>query len=325
MVLRSSERSGGRNSMSESQSGSHPRTKPGKPTSEVSESHVLVASAFDLARSLRIPNMLVLADLLTDRRAIEQARESESVIWLIRGGHRDEYPEIPKRDPSIALPPTALGRLDQVRLGLTLAVLQHHVAVDASVVCLTGVAGSKRLDMLAIINPSRDYPWFRDRKIGKLDVKLLSRELVRLLEIAIRLATEGREGKSIGTTFVLGNTEAIEPLTRPLIFNPCKGHPRSVRNIHNPEFFETLRELAALDGAFIVDQRGVVAGAGIYLDAPASKKVRVRRGLGSRHVAAATMTAGTDALALVISESSGSITIFAGGAALLELEKPPVS
>jgi DNA integrity scanning protein DisA with diadenylate cyclase activity len=269
--------------------------------------------------------MLVLADLLTDRRAVEQVREEEAVIWLTRSGEREEYPEIPKQDPSIVLPPAALGRLDQVRLGLTLAVLQGHVAVDASVVCLTGVAGSKRLDMLVIINPSRDFPWFRDRKIAKLDLNLLSREFVRLLEIAIRLSSEGREGKPIGTTFVLGDSKAIERFTRPLILNPCKGHAKAVRNIHNPEFFETLRELAAMDGAFVIDNRGVVARAGVYLDAPARKNVRVRRGLGSRHMAAAAITAKTDALAVVISESSGSITVFAKGAALLELEKPPAS
>ena len=121
------------------------------------------------------------------------------------------------------------------------------------------------------------------------------------------------------------DTEKIEPRTRPLIFNPCKGHAQNVRNIHNPEFFETLRELAALDGAFVVDNRGVVVGAGVYLDAPATKDVKVRRGLGSRHVAAAAITAGASALAVVISESSGSITVFAKGAALLELEKPPSS
>jgi DNA integrity scanning protein DisA with diadenylate cyclase activity len=269
--------------------------------------------------------MLVLADLLTDRRAVERARRDEAVIWLTRGNSRDDYPEIPKRDPNIALPATALDRLDQVKLGLTLAVLQRHVAVDASVVCLTGVAGSKRLDMMVIINPSRDLAWFRDRKIAEVDAKLLSRELVRLLDIAIRLSTEGREGKPIGTIFVLGDTDKIESYIRPLIFNPCKGHPQAVRNIHNSEFLETLRELAALDGAFVIDGRGVVERAGVYLDAPSSKKVRVRRGLGSRHVAAAAITANTDALALVISESSGNITVFAKGASLLELEKPPPS
>ncbi len=299
------------------------RAKVGSAPSEASESHILVGSAFELARSLNIPNILVLADLLADRRSVERAREDESVIWLTHNGQRESYPEIPKRDPLIALPPTALDRLDQVKLGLTLAVLQRHVAVDTSVVCLTGVAGSKRLDMLVIINPSRDLRWFRDHKIAKIDGKLLSREFVRLLEIAIRMSAEGREGKPIGAVFVLGDVKKIERYTRQLIFNPCRGHPQAARNIHNPEFLETLRELAALDGAFLVDKRGVVVRAAAYLDAPVVKSVRVRRGLGARHVAAAAMTAKTDSLALVISESSGNITVFAQGAALLELEKPP--
>jgi DNA integrity scanning protein DisA with diadenylate cyclase activity len=221
------------------------------------------------------------------------------------------------------LPPTALDRLDQVKLGLTLAVLRRHVKVDSSVVCLTGVAGSKRLDMLVIINPSRDFAWFRQHKISNVDEKLMSREFVRLLEIAVRLSAEGREGKPVGAVFVLGDVEKMDRYTSQLIFNPCKGHPQAARNIHNPEFLETLRELAALDGAFLVDKRGVVVTAGAYLDAPVSKNVRVRRGLGARHVAAAAMTAMTDSLALVISESSGDITVFAKGAALLELEKPP--
>lgn len=308
--------------MADARAKSEAKGKQGNPPSEASESQILVASAFELARSLRIPHLLVLADLLTDRRAVERARENEEVIWLTHGGERESYPEIPKDDPCISLPPTALDRLDQVKLGLTLAVLQRHVEVDTSIVCLTGVAGSKRLDMLVIINPSRDFPWFRDHQIGKIDEKLLSREFVRLLEIAIRMSVEGREGKPVGAIFVLGDADDIEPYTRQLIFNPCKGHAQAVRNIHNPEFFETLRELTALDGAFLVDRRGVVSRAGAYLDAPTSKKVRVRRGLGSRHVAAAAITARTDALALVISESSGNITVFAQGAALLEVEKP---
>lgn len=309
--------------MPEAGSKSRSRSKAGSAPSEASESHILVTSAFELARSLSIPNILVLADLLTDRRAVERSRADEAVIWLTHGEERATYPEIPKGDPCIALPPTALDRLDQVKLGLTLAVLQRHVEVDTSVVCLTGVAGSKRLDMLVIINPSRDFSWFRDHEIANVDEKLLSREFVRLLEIAIRLSAEGREGKPIGAVFVLGDVEKMERYTRQLIFNPCKGHPQAARNIHNPEFLETLRELAALDGAFLVDKRGVVARAAAYLDAPVSKKVHVRRGLGARHVAAAAMTAKTDSLALVISESSGNIMVFAQGAALLELEKPP--
>lgn len=293
---------------------------PTRLTSEASESHVLVNSAFDLARNLGVPNMLVLADLLDDRRAVARARKDESVIWLIRE-NREDYPDIPNKDACIALPATAMGRFDQVKLGMTLAVLREQIAVDTSVVCVTGLAGSKRLDMVVIINPSRDFPWFRKRTKIAGSPHLMSRSFGRLLEIAVRFASEGREGKSIGTTFVLGDPDALDRYTRPLILNPVKGHPRKVRNIHNPEFLETLRELASLDGAFIVDRRGVVLGAAVYLDARATKRLETPRGVGSRHVAAAAITARTDALAVVISESSSSITVFAKGATLLVLEQ----
>ena len=74
------------------------------------------------------------------------------------------------------------------------------------------------------------------------------------------------------------------------------GRRRDERNL-----LETLRELAALDGAFLVDKRGVVARAAAYLDAPVSKKVQVRRGLGARHVAAAAITAKTDSEVPIVS------------------------
>ena len=71
-----------------------PRTKVGRHPSEASESQILVASAFELARKLAIPRILVLADLITDRRTVEHARQNETVIWLTHGGERESYPEI---------------------------------------------------------------------------------------------------------------------------------------------------------------------------------------------------------------------------------------
>jgi len=67
----------------------------------------------------------------------------------------------------------------------------------------------------------------------------------RLLEIALHFAREGREGSSIGAIFVLGDRRTLSPHLRQLILNPLKGHAPAVRSIHNPDFLETLRELAA--------------------------------------------------------------------------------
>ena len=72
---------------------------------------------------------------------------------------------------------------------------------------------------------------------------------------------------------------------RQLMLNPLKGHAQTARSIHNPDLLETLRELAAMDGAFVVSRRGVVDSAGTYLDAPVGRG-RLRPGLGARHAAA---------------------------------------
>jgi diadenylate cyclase len=103
--------------------------------------------------------------------------------------------------------------------------------------------------------------------------------------------------------------------------NPCAGHPTHERDIHNPVFVETLRELAALDGAFVISNSGTVESAGTYLDAPIQTRT-LRRGLGARHAAALAITAVTKSFAIVISESSGTVTVYHEGRIAIELEKP---
>jgi DNA integrity scanning protein DisA with diadenylate cyclase activity len=173
---------------------------------------------------------------------------------------------------------------------------------------------------MLIANPQRDFPWFRKQNVEEAQESIATRELVRVIDVAIRLAREGREGRPLGTIFVLGEPEMLEPHLRQLVLNPCEGHPQKNRNIHDPDFFETLREFAALDGAFVINNRGIVESAGTYLDAPAPK-TKIRSGLGARHTAAAAITAVTEAVAVVISASSGTVTVFHEGKGILELEK----
>lgn len=299
-----------------------PKPKANAPT-ERTESRLLVNYAFDLARKLDISRLLVLADLLQDRKTVETGREKESIIWVVRGEGSAEG--IPKKrgDFCIEIPDTKVESMDQVKLGLIMAVFNDAIGPEESVVCLAGAAGSKRLDNLLIANPRRDFPWFAQRKVEAASGLFSLRAFARLLEIALRFAAEGREGKPIGTIFVLGDPAELQAHVRPLILNPCEGHPRKSRQIEDSEFLETLRELASLDGAFIVDRRGVVESAGVYLDAPITKKVAVGEGLGARHTAAAALSAKTDAIAIVISESSGMVSVFSDGAATLQIHRSP--
>jgi DNA integrity scanning protein DisA with diadenylate cyclase activity len=79
-----------------------------------------------------------------------------------------------------------------------------------------------------------------------------------------------------------------------------------------------LRAFAVLDGAFVLREDGVVLAAGRYLNFE-EKDVRVPLGLGSRHKAAAGMTHETEAIAVVVSQTSGAVRVFRHGRAVLEL------
>jgi DNA integrity scanning protein DisA with diadenylate cyclase activity len=124
-----------------------------------------------------------------------------------------------------------------------------------------------------------------------------------LIELAVEIAREGREGRRIGTIFTVGDERAVLAKSRPLILDPLAGHAPADRAIHNPNLRGTIKELAQLDGAFVVSDNGVFEAACRYLDA-AAEGIDVPLGLGSRHVAGASITRTTRAVAIVVSQSA---------------------
>ena len=127
--------------------------------------------------------------------------------------------------------------------------------------------------------PPPEFPWLRKPDLEQLRGVTATREFAQILDIALRFAAQGREGKPIGTIFVLGELGQVSPFLRQLILNPFEGHSPESRNIHNPDFLETLREFAAMDGAFVVNHKGNVEFGGTYIDAPATE-AKLREGLG---------------------------------------------
>lgn len=123
------------------------------------------------------------------------------------------------------------------------------------------------------------------------------------LELAVEIAREGREGRRIGTLFTLGFADAVLLHSRPLILDPVALHPAEARHITNSNLRGTIKELAQLDGAFVVDDQGTFVAACRYLDTLA-KDIEVPLGLGSRHLAAASISRETGAIAIAVSESA---------------------
>ena len=141
--------------------------------------------------------------------------------------------------------------------------------------------------------------------------------LEQTIQLAVEIAREGREGRKIGTLFVVADAKAVLKRSRPLILDPLYGHPPEKKRICDPDMRETVKELAQLDGAFVVDGNGIVLSATRYINA-SSRRIDLPLGLGSRHMAAASICRDTRAVAVVVSESSV-VRIFDEGRLISEI------
>jgi diadenylate cyclase len=141
--------------------------------------------------------------------------------------------------------------------------------------------------------------------------------LKQTVTLAVEIAREGREGRKIGTLFVVGDPDEVLRTSRPLILDPLAGHPDEAKHIADPNVRETLKELAQLDGAFVVSDNGVVLSAARYIDT-VSDNLNVPLGLGSRHMAAASVSQRTNAVAVAVSESS-MVRVFDDGELISEI------
>ena len=131
------------------------------------------------------------------------------------------------------------------------------------------------------------------------------------VELALEIAREGREGRRIGTLFTLGHADAVLAASRALVLDPLAGHAPARTHITDPDLRGTVKELAQLDGAFVISQSGAVVAACRYLDASV-EQIDLPLGLGSRHLAAASISQRLGVVAIVVSES-GVVRVFHGG------------
>jgi DNA integrity scanning protein DisA with diadenylate cyclase activity len=144
------------------------------------------------------------------------------------------------------------------------------------------------------------------------------RTLEEVVNLAVELAREGREGRKIGTLFVIGDADTLMEQSRPLILDPLYGHADELLRVERPEFRETVKELAQLDGAFLLGDDGTFFSAGRFIDVDVAAPENFLPGLGTRHAAAASISRTTGAIAVVVSQSSV-VRVFARGEVRAEI------
>jgi diadenylate cyclase len=212
-------------------------------------------------------------------------------------------------------------RLAQLRSAMLVALTRGVVKFTDRICCVGGITGSNQFDTLVVVDIEREFQTLLTGSTADLlppDVK--PEVLERVIAVATELAVEGREGRPVGCLFVVGDNARVGTLSKPLVLNPFFGYKEEERNILNPFMDETVKEFSSIDGAFVIRGDGVVESAGSLIQAMDSTQ-ELPSGLGTRHAAAAAISVAANCISIVVSSSTGQVTLFRRGVMLPLTEK----
>lgn len=224
---------------------------------------------------------------------------------------------------ALSVPRFELTRMGQIKMAALIAFSQQLLKQDDVFVFLSGVVGHE-VDTLVTLRVGEEFELIQSVGQPQLTEHIRRPVFERLLRLALELAHEGREGKPVGAVFVLGDHREVLKHCLPGRINPFKGYTEKERNILDESITDSVKEIAKLDGAFIIKGNGVIIAACMTLR-PTVAKDDLPQGMGTRQTAAAGITAVTKSVALTLSESTGDVRIWRRGAMITEIEKAPQS
>jgi DNA integrity scanning protein DisA with diadenylate cyclase activity len=199
------------------------------------------------------------------------------------------------------------------------SVADEILTPSADVVAVYSGFEAGSIDSISFIRLDEHLGRLTARDLRQIETSVPLETLKAVVDLAVEIGREGREGKAVGTMFVVGDTRKVLAASHPAGFDAVKGHKRQERNVLDLRARESIKEVAQLDGAFIVTPDGTVEKACQIVNAPHGN-LTMSKGLGSRHWAAAAISKATNAIAVVVSQSNGTVRLFKNGEVILRVE-----
>jgi DNA integrity scanning protein DisA with diadenylate cyclase activity len=281
----------------------------------------MIEHAVRIAHDIKANALMVCVDVISDASVVMDEIKKD-ISFIIVSREDESIPDELKVNAKILyIPNVNLTRVGKIKIAIAKGIVQGALKRGDKVVCLSGVPKFGYADSIFVVDVGKEFEILTSDFINDVLENVRPEVFNAVLNIALELAAQGRESRKVGTIFILGDDEKVMQLSRQMIINPFSGYPEDQLNILNPELEETIKELSAIDGAFIIKENGVLVTAGRHLSAALDSK-DFPPGLGSRHIAAAGITSLTRAVAIVISESSGNVSVFKNGKLFVTIEKP---
>ncbi|MEW4489642.1 DNA integrity scanning protein DisA nucleotide-binding domain protein [Thalassoglobus sp. JC818] len=278
----------------------------------------LLKAARKLAVDAECRAAILLAEIAYD---FEEVKKLLRGIPLIVASHLPEVQQAVLDDGLTLVPLNEEPQTRQIQLSQSLleAIADDLVQTGDRIIAVYAGFERENLDTVSLINLSEHLARLTTRDLQRLETQVPLQTLRKVVDLAVEVGREGREGKKVGTLFVVGNHRKVLEMSHEGIHDPFRGYPKKEKMITSPRVRESMKEIAQIDGAFVISSDGCVMGAGRMLDAPA-EELTLSKGLGSRHWAAAAISKATNAIAIAVSESTGTVRLFQGGIVVLRIE-----
>ena len=279
-----------------------------------------VDSGLKLSKATEADAVLIMLDRSVDWAKLKKKKSSTSSVVLVAS----PIPEIVDAAGEAGIKTIRLDMPEaSIHDRLTQAVLEgvaaEYIAPGSNVVAVYSRFDADRIDTLSVLKLTERLVRLTARDLRKLETKVPLDTLKIVVDLAVDIGKEGREGKPIGTMFVVGDHRKVGEQSRAGGFDAMKGYTRKERNLMDPKVREGIKELAQLDGMFVVSADGTVESSARIIDTP-PVELTMTTGLGSRHFSGAAISKNTKAIAVVVSQSSGTVRIFQNGEVVLRIE-----
>ena len=290
-----------------------------KPESDIAE--MIIAAGAQVAKAVKASALFAYCSALDNLVTLHEAVKPPTKLILVCRDEQDKQRAKEVAAEVMSVPSFDLTRMGQIKMATLIAFTQGLLKAGDVFVFLSGAAGHG-IDTLVTMRVGMEYELFQSVGQPKLTEHIRRPVFEKVLRLALELAHEGREGKPVGSLLVIGDHREVERHSLPGRINPFKGYAERERNILDDSIDDTVKEIAKLDGAFIIKGNGVIAS-GCATLRPAVVGDKLPQGLGARHAAAAAITAITKSIAITLSESTGHVRVWRRGAMITEIEKAP--
>jgi len=281
---------------------------------------IILEHACRIASEVKANAVMLYADAASELPVAKGQKPCFNLVLVTKG--EGELPEeLNDLGTVINVPDVNLSRVGQIKIAITKGIAMGLFKKGDKIVCISGLPKLGYVDSIFMIDVGKEFEVLTLQNITDITQGVYPEVFSAALNIVLELAAQGREGRKVGSIFVLGDHEKVLQLSRQMVINPFLGYKEEERNILNPDLLETIKEFSAIDGAFIIKDNGVIVTAGRHLNAATESK-DFPQGLGSRHIAAAGITDVTHAVAIVISESTGNVSVFKNGKLFVSILKP---